>query len=99
MKYGCKTILIHFIKGCFVCGGYLGIQILFFCIVLEEFDFKKILCTGQGTLRLKKKFSVLETLTLKMKFSVLGTFDFYEEISCTGDFDFDGKIPWPSGLI
>ena len=71
--------------------GYLGIQILFSCIVLEEFEFKKILCTGQGTLSLKKKFSVLETLTLKIKFS--GDFDFYEEISCTGDFEFDGKIP------
>ena len=73
--------------------GYLGIQILFFCIVLEEFDFLKILCTGQGTLRLKKKFSVLETLTLKIKFFVLGTLIFTRKSPILGTLSLMGKFP------
>ena len=73
--------------------GYLGIQILFFCIVLEEFDFLKILCTGQGTLRFKKKFSVLETLTLKIKFSVLGTLIFTRKCPILGTWSLMGKFP------
>eukprot|EP00493_Phyllostaurus_siculus_P021877 UN22206 len=60
--------------------GYLGIQILFSCIVLEEFELNKILCTGQGTLSLKIKFSVLGTLIFTRKSPVLGT------LSLTGKF-------------
>ena len=73
MKYGCKTILIHFIKGCFVCGAIWVYKYYSSVLYWKSLTFKKILCTGQGTLRLKKKFSVLESLTLKMVFSVLGT--------------------------
>ena len=60
--------------------GYLGIQILFFCIVLEEFAFEeKVLCTGD--------------FEFEDKILCTGDFDFYEEISYTGDFEFDGNIP------
>ena len=59
--------------------GYLGIQILFFCIVLEEFDFEdKILCTGD--------FDFYEEI------SYTGDFEFDGKIPCTGSFDFKIKF-------
>ena len=45
---------------------------------------RKILCTGQGTLSLKKKFSVLGTLSLKIKFYVLGTLSLTEKFPVLG---------------
>ena len=60
--------------------GHHVIQILFSCIVLEEFEFEgKVLCTGD--------------FDFEDRILCTGDFDFYEEISCTGDFEFDGKIP------
>ena len=93
MRYGCKTIRIHFIKGCFVCGAIWVYKYYSSVLYWKSLTFKKILCTGQGTLRLKKKFSVLETLTLKIKFSVLGTLIFTRKSPILGTLSLMGKFP------
>ena len=66
-----KVILIHFIKGYFVCGA---IQILFSCIntILEEFEFEEKFSV-LGTLIFTRKSPVLGTLSLTEKFPALGT--------------------------
>ena len=73
--------------------GYLGIQILFFCIVLEEFDFKKNSLYWPGDFAFEEKVLCTGDFDFEDKILCTGDFDFYEEISYTGDFEFDGKIP------